>query len=209
MKYALIVIGLVVVWSLWGFFSSRVEQAQYSIVKKTGDYEIRNYAAHIEAQTTVTGEYDTALKEGFRIIAGYIFGGNVQKQGIAMTAPVVERQGDTVQSQKIAMTAPVRVSDQKDVYTVSFVMPSAYTLESLPTPTDNRVKLVSVSPQKLAVLRFSWYRTSARVLRMQNKLMNDLARDGVKTIGRPSYAGYNAPWTPPWLLRNEVAVQVE
>ena len=209
MKYIVILAGLLVVWTLWGYFSSRVEQAQYSVEKKTSDYEIRTYPARIEAQATVAGEYDAALNEGFRIVAGSIFGGNIQKRGIAMTAPVVERTAEAPQSQTIAMTAPVRMSGQSDARTVSFVMPSSYTLESLPTPTDSRVKLVSVAPQKVAVKRFSWYRTTARIIKLQKELLEDLARDGVPVIGQPSYAGYNAPWTPPWLLRNEVAVQVK
>jgi len=209
MKYLLILVALILIWTLWGYFSSRVEQAQYSVIKKTSDYEIREYPAHIEAQTTVQGSYENALNQGFSIVAGYIFGGNVRKQSIAMTAPVAERKVEVSQSEKIAMTAPVTVSDQGDMHTISFVVPSSYTLESLPTPTDARVKLVSVPAQKVAVLGFSWYRNTSRVLSMQKQLMGDLSRDGISTLGQPSYAGYNAPWTPPWLIRNEVLVQIK
>ena len=208
MKYLAILVGLIVIWTLWGHFSSRVEQAQYSVIKNTPDYEIREYPAHIEAQTTVQGSYENAFNQGFSIVAGYIFGGNVKKQSIAMTAPVKEQKMEIPQSEKIAMTAPVTMRNQGEMHTVSFVMPSSYTLETLPTPTDTRVKLVSVPAQKVAVLRFSWYRTTARVLSFQQQLIADLTRDGETVVGQPSYAGYNAPWTPPWLMRNEVLVQV-
>lgn len=190
MKYIFAVLLVCLLWTLWGYLSSRVEQAQYSVIKKTPDYEIRDYAAHIEAQATVQGSYDDALNEGFRIIAGYIFGGNIRKQSIAMTAPVC-------------------VGDQGDMHTVSFVMPGSYTLDSLPIPNDPRVKLVSVPERKVATLRFSWYRTSARTQAMKEKLLADLKKDGVQAAGDPLYAGYNAPWTPPWLIRNEILVVIK
>jgi effector-binding domain-containing protein len=209
MKYLLILLLILIIWTLWGYFSSNVEQARYSVIKKTSDYEIREYSAHIEAQTTVQGSYETALNQGFRIVAGYIFGGNVKKQSIAMTAPVVEKKTAMSQSEKIAMTAPVTVSDSGEMHTISFVMPSSYTLESLPTPNDIRVKLIEIQAQKVATIQFSWYRTTARVLSLQKQLLANLARDGVTVVGQPSYAGYNAPWTPPWLIRNEVLVQIK
>lgn len=209
MKYLVILVLILLLWILWGYFSSRVEQAQYTVIKKMPDYEIREYAEHIEAQTSVQGSYDTALNQGFRIIAGYIFGGNMKKQSMAMTAPVAEQTTTTPPSEKIAMTAPVTVSDQGDMHAISFVMPSSYTLESLPTPIDTRVKLVTVPARKVAALEFSWYRNAARVQSMKEKLVATLEKDGVTIIGVPSYAGYNAPWTPPWLMRNEVLVTVK
>lgn len=209
MKYFYILVVIGVVWTVWGYFSSRVEQARYSVVKKTPDYEIREYPAHIEAQATVQGPYDTALNQGFRIVAGYIFGGNTKKQSIAMTAPVLEKAATISESEKIAMTAPVTVSDSGDPHVISFVMPSSYTIESLPTPDDTRVKLVEIPAQKVAALQFSWYRTTARIMSMQQALLASLARDGVGVVGTPSYAGYSAPWTPPWLLRNEVLVKIK
>jgi len=209
MQYLLVLVVIIAIWSLWSHFSSGVEHAHYSVKKKSRDYEIREYSARIEAQTTVNGSYETALGQGFRIIAGYIFGGNTRQESISMTAPVIAQKMDTTSSEKIAMTAPVTIRDQGDKHTVSFVMPSSYTLESLPTPKDGRVKIVSVKSQKIAALQFSWYRTPARVRDLQKKLLEVLARDGEVVAGQPAYAGYNAPWTPPWLMRNEVLVQVE
>jgi len=196
-------------WTLLSKLSSGVEHAQYSVIQKTSDYEIREYSAHIEAQTTIQGPYENALNRGFGIVASYIFGGNVRKQSIAMTAPVLQRKAEVSQSEKIAMTAPVTVTGQGEEQTISFVMPSSYTLESLPTPTDSRVKLVQVPAQKIAAVQFFGYRTTARVQRLQKQLTENLSRDGIIAVGQPSYAGYNAPWTPPWLMRNEVLVQIQ
>ena len=202
----LIVIIVVAIWSAVGYFSSRVEQAKYTVIKKANGYEIRNYPVHIVAQTTVSGPGGEALNKGFLIVAGYIFGGNVKKQSIAMTAPVIARKDA---SEKIAMTAPVTASKEGDMQVISFGMPSSYNISTLPVPTDPNIKLVEIPEEKVAVMSFSWYRTDSRVQNTGEKLLSLLARDGIKTVGSLSYAGYNAPWTPPWMLRNEVMVQIQ
>ena len=203
----IVILSILIIWSLVGYFTSNAEQAKYSVLKKADGYEIRNYPAHIAAQTVVGGTSvnGDAFNTGFRIIAGYIFGGNVKKESIAMTAPVVA-QGP---SEKIAMTVPVTASAKDNSQAVSFVMPSGYTLATLPTPNDSRIKLVEVPEQKVAALRFSWYRTDIRFEKMRQQLFADLARDNVKTIGTPIFAGYNPPWTPPWMNRNEIMVQIQ
>ena len=197
--------GLGIVWSLWGYFSSNVEQARYTVVRRAPEYEIRKYASHIEAQTTVSGSYSESLSNGFMIVAGYIFGGNEKKEPIAMTAPVTARQQT---SESIAMTAPVLAKNSGDSRIIAFVMPSSYTLKSLPTPKDSRVKLVEVPEKTMAVLRFSWLRNDARILVMEKKLLAALARDNIHVVSSPSFAGYNAPWTPPWMMRHEVLIEV-
>ncbi len=149
------------------------------------------------------------MSTGFRIVAGYIFGGNTKKESIAMTAPVVaQKGGDTKPSESIAMTAPVIATTVGDSETISFGMPRSYTLETLPTPNDPRVKIVMIPLKKYAVMQFSWYRSDARVKQMQEKLLSLLKRDGVVAQESTAYAGYNAPWTPPWMLRNEVLVEI-
>ena len=201
-----IIIGL---WSILGFFSSRVEQADYNVLEIKDGYEIREYPAHIVAQTTVKGSYGESMGNGFRIVAGYIFGGNTKKESIAMTAPVVaQKVGGEKTSENIAMTAPVVATVEGDSQIISFGMPRSYTLETLPTPNDPRVKIVMIPTKKYAVLQFSGYRSDARVKNMQEKLVSALVRDGVATKGNTAYAGYNAPWTPPWMNRNEVLVEI-
>lgn len=199
----------IVLWSAWGFFSSRVEQTDYNVIKTMKDYEIREYPAHIVAQTTVQGSYGESMNNGFSIVAGYIFGGNVKKEGIAMTAPVVVQKESTDNfSEKIAMTAPVTATTDGNSHTISFSMPKSYTLETLPIPNDSRVKIVTIPTKTYAVMQFSWYRSDARVKNMQEKLLSALNRDGITTEGVVAYAGYNAPWTPPWMVRNEVLIEV-
>jgi len=203
----LIIVFLLVLaaWTVWGYLSSRVEQAEYTVKKKANGYEIREYPAHIVAQTTVTGSYEDALQQGFRIVAGYIFGGNRKKEGISMTAPVVEQRS---RGKSIAMTAPVTANIEGESHTIAFGMPRSYTLATLPAPTDSRVKLVEISKKKMAVKRFSLWRTDARVQSKKQELLRALSRDKAVVVGEPQYAGYNAPWTPPWMIRNEVLVEI-
>ena len=81
MKIILIIAGIFVLWSIWGYLGSRVEQAEYSILEKKKGYEIRNYPAHIVAETTISNAtYNNAMNSGFSIVAGYIFGGNTKKE---------------------------------------------------------------------------------------------------------------------------------
>lgn len=199
------IIGIIIIWSAWGYFSSRVENTEYSVLEIRDNYELRLYPEHIVAQTTVKGVYSEALNQGFRIIAGYIFGGNVKRENIAMTAPVVEQ---TSTSESIAITAPVIATVEGESHTVAFGMPRSYTLDTLPTPTDSRVQLVTVPEKKMAAIRFSWMRSEARIQSKKQELMTLLTRDGILTVGEPQYAGYNAPWTPPWMMRNEVLIEI-
>ncbi len=200
------IIGLLVVWSLVGYFSSRVESADYTVLSSQNGYEVRLYPAHIVAQTTVKGSYTEALTQGFRIVAGYIFGGNTKKESISMTSPVIEKSGV---SESIAMTSPVMATVEGESHTISFGMPRSYTLETLPIPTDSRVQIVTISEKKMAVIRFSWFRTDARVQSKKQELLSALKKDSVTAVGEPQYAGYSAPWTPPWMTRSEVLVEIK
>lgn len=205
---AIIVITLL--WSIWGFFGSRVEQTDYKVTRKMNSYEIREYPEHIVAQATVEGSPWESMGNGFRIVAGYIFGWNTTRESIAMTAPVVVQKKDSADVwENIAMTAPVLVTTKDNSQIISFSMPSSYTLKSLPTPTDSRVKIVTVPTKKYAAMRFRWYRSDGRIKNMQEKLLSALHLDGIATQGNISYAGYNAPWTPPWMVRNEVLVEIQ
>ncbi|MEI8337581.1 MAG: heme-binding protein [bacterium] len=199
-------IGIIILWSIWGYFSSRVENAEYSVIESKKKYEVRLYPAHIVAQTTVKGSYKESLNQGFRIVAGYIFGGNTKKESIAMTAPVLEK---STSSESIAMTAPVIATVDGELHIISFGMPISYTLETLPIPTDSRVKIMSIPEKKMAVIRFSWIRTDSIVQLKKQELLDALKKDNVTVIGESQYAGYNAPWTPPWMTRNEILVEIK
>ncbi len=213
---------IVVLWSIWGFFGSRVEQAEYTVVRKNKNYEVRTYPRHIVAQATVSGDYTGAMNSGFSIVAGYIFGGNTKQEKIAMTVPVVEKSGISEKiamtapvvekagiSEKIAMTAPVVVAGDEGSRTISFGMPKGYTLETLPVPNDKRVQIVEIPEKNFAVARFYGYRNSSMIEKATKELKEKLVEDKIEIVGSPSYAGYNAPGTPPWMTRNEVLIEIK
>ncbi|MEI6281002.1 MAG: heme-binding protein [bacterium] len=208
MEIIIILILILILWSVWGYFSSRVEQMEYTVVKKNKYYEVRKYPKHILAQATVSGDFMSGMNSGFSIVASYIFGGNIKRESISMTAPVLSSSAKEVGS-KISMTAPVIIDGGGDTSrTISFGMPRGYTMETLPIPNDKRVKLVEIAEKTFAVVRFSGYRNANKIERISKELKDKLSKDGVESIGSVSYAGYNAPWTPPWMTRNEVLIEI-
>jgi len=223
----IIVVILLIVWTGVSYFFDRsIASPQYSVLEQKNGYEIRQYEPYITAQVEITGTYDEALNQGFSILANYIFGNNTKQTGIDMTAPVIESEkvemtAPVVVSEKLDMTAPVVVSEKLDMTApvveigdeqkriISFVMPFKYTLETLPKPNNPEVKIVPQQARKVAVLRFSWFRSNERVSEKKQELLSLLERDGVVLKNKPEYAGYNAPFNAPWLNRNEIIVEIE
>ena len=182
---------------------SRVEQPDYTIVETIGAIEIRDYAPMIAAETAVQGERTAAIGEGFRRIAGYIFGDNAPREQIAMTAPVQQQKGS-----KIAMTAPVQQQGADGTWTVRFIMPKKWTMETLPAPTDQRVRLVPMPERRFAVIRFSGSAGQETLDARTAELIDYVRARGLTSQGEPMYAFYNPPWTLPFFKRNEVMLEV-
>jgi len=184
-----------------------IEEPAFDTVKSAGDFEVRRYAPMIVAETLVEGELWGASNDGFRVIAGYIFGNNesVTKGGsekIAMTAPVAMEPA----AEKIAMTAPVTTEAAGGRYRMHFVMPSQYTMATLPRPKDDRVKLRELPPQRMAVVKFSGLAGEAKVKEKTEALQAWMKAEGLEAGGAPQLARYDPPWTLPFLRRNEVMV---
>lgn len=196
---ALVILGA----AIWSQTVSNVEQAKYEVVRSQGDFEIRLYPPMIVAEAEVTGERKAAINEGFRIIADYIFGNNISKKNVAMTAPVVQQQ-----SEKIAMTAPVTQEGNRGQWKVRFVMPSSYTMATLPIPSNDVVKLVAMPGKRFAVIRFSGMAGEANLKDHTDELNNFITAKKLNALSPPSYAFYNPPWTLPFLRRNEVMIEV-
>ena len=157
--FGAVIIGLII-WIVGSYAVVwTIEEPAYTVLEKKEGYEIREYAPYIKAEAEVTGTYDEATNQGFRIIADYIFGNNVKKESISMTTPVLESPTHN-EAEKIAMTVPVlETTSDTATRTIAFILPSKYTLETLPTPNNSAVKLTPVSVRKVAVLRYTWYPT--------------------------------------------------
>lgn len=187
----------------WSAMANNVETPDYVVSSKQGDLEIRDYGPNIVAEATVEGERDKAIQRGFSIIADYIFGNNLSSAKVAMTAPVLQQS-----SEKIAMTAPVTQQAQGQSWNVRFVMPSKYTIETLPKPVNPQVALIEVPAKRLAVIRFSGSANRGSLDEQEGRLRTFLAERGLEAINTPQYAFYDAPWTLPFMRRNEIMIEI-
>ena len=208
---ALSIVGVLVIWAVGSHLVVRnIAEPEFVLVERRDGYEIRDYAPYIIAETDVVGSYDEATREGFRIIADYIFGNNTSLQDIAMTAPVLENRTPNTATEKIAMTAPVLSAEKSErLRTVSFVMPPEYTLETLPEPNNPKVTITSVPARRVAVLSFTWYPTAKRIAAKKEALVANLERDGLTIDGAVQVARYNPPLSMPLLLRNEIIIPIK
>lgn len=180
------------------------EEPAYAVVRTVSPaLEIRRYEARIAAETLVAGDEWSARSEGFRRLAGYIFGGNQAAASIAMTAPV-----SVAPSERIAMTAPVATARTPEGWRVRFFMPATYTLATLPRPNDSRVEIVAVPPAVYAVYRYSGSISAEATARAQRELRRLLEGSGYAAEGEVVNWFYDPPWTLPPLRRNEAAVAV-
>jgi hypothetical protein len=180
---------------------SGTEQPPYKVAERFGAIEVRQYGARTAAEITIGDNEVEARSDGFRKLARYIFGGNVSRQSIAMTAPV---------AQQIAMTAPVAQMPADDgAWTIRFFLPEALTVETAPAPLDPAIHVIAVRPAAMAVLRFSGIPRPAVVAIERQRLMNGLRSTSWIEVGEPVTWFYDPPWTLPWLRRNEVAVEVQ
>ncbi len=185
-----------------------IEEPKFKLLEKDKDFELRLYAPKIIAEVLINGTLQESSSKGFRLIADFIFGNNTSQSGkserISMTAPVsVEARAE-----KISMTAPVGVHQASNGWKVYFVMPSQYTLDSLPKPNNPLVNIKEIPEQKFAVIRFSGLVNEEKMRKKLSELEKWLASKKLKSIGQPELARYNPPWTLPFLRRNEVMVEI-
>ena len=182
-----------------------VEKAKYTVLEKENDFEIRQYDSQIVAETFVEGDLEEVGSEGFRRLYGYISGDNQKKQSISMTAPV----GQESDSEKIAMTAPVGQEKKDNRWRITFLMPAEYTVETLPQPTDSRVKLVQDPGRLMAAIRYSGTWSEAGYGKNKALLEEFIEKRGLIKAGEPIWARYDPPFMPWFLRRNEVLIPIE
>ena len=198
--YLTIILGV----SLIGTHAMAVEEPAFKSVLHEGAFEVRDYPALVVAEVTVTGDQKEAASKGFRLLAGYIFGGNTRRQSIAMTAPVAQAP----KSEKIAMTAPVTQIQSAGEWVVRFTMPSGYSMEKLPEPNDPKVHLRALPPTRFAVLQFSGLASKDNVAAKTAELEKLTGTHHLRAIGPASLAQYDPPWTLWFMRRNEVMLPV-
>lgn len=182
-----------------------IKEAAYTVVKKSGIFELRDYAPHVLAETIVDATLEDAGYKAFRRLFDYISGANRSRNSIAMTAPVSQE----AKGEKIAMTAPVGQQPASGQWAVSFMMPASYSLDTLPVPNDEAVMLRQVPARRMAAVRYSGRWSEKKYLRYKERLENWIRQSDFAIIGDPVWARYNPPFTPWFLRRNEVLIPVE
>jgi len=205
MKTLLLIIGTLLMagCSLVGIRTS--EEPQFKVLTEESNIEIRQYGDLLVAETEVVADYEESSKIGFQRLAGYIFGKNASQKEIAMTAPVVREK----ESEKIAMTAPVLQEQADKKWVMSFVLPSAYTLETLPRPLDDNVIIKTVPGKKVASIRYTGFLSEEKFQKKAEQLKNWLIENQYTLLSKPRSAGYDPPWTIPFLRRNEVLIDIQ
>ncbi len=186
------------------------EEPGYAVLSESGAIEYRQYKAYLIAETVVEGaaDFDSAGNEGFRRLFRYIAGGNTGRSKIAMTAPV-SQAAQAEKSEKITMTVPVQQAGSGAGWRIAFMLPRQYTLDTAPVPSDSRFRVVAVPGRIVAVLRYSGRWTESNYVEHRDDLLTSLAEKGIKPSGEPWLARYNAPFSLPFLRRNEVLTEVD
>jgi hypothetical protein len=180
------------------------EEPAYEVTRTMGEVELRRYAPYVVAEVVTTGSAAEAGNKAFPILAGYIFGKNRGEKKLAMTAPVTQ----TAAPVKLAMTAPVMQNAAPGGYLVQFVLPRGVTLDTAPEPVDPRIMLRQVQPMRVAVIRYSGFWSDANYNKHLAQLKETLKTAGIPWSGEPVYSRYNPPFTPWFLRRNEIWLQL-
>ena len=221
------VAGILTIGLTAGSMSMATEEPKFEVTAKDGNSEVRRYAPVIVAETYVEGDMDTATRKGIKLIADYIFGNNhlagsaagntAQKasENIAMTAPVTAEP--VAVSAKIAMTAPVTAEPvaaassmaSASQWRIHFVMPAHYSMQTLPQPNNEAVKLRAMPARTFAVLSYSGFNTASRVQEKTDELALWMKSKNLQAAGAPQLARYDPPWTLPMWRRNEIQMEVK
>jgi len=194
--------------SVAGAFGVRLyEEPAYVVIDRVNDrVEIRRYASRLAAEVALLKAGDGARGKAFQLLFNYISGANRSVTGaakIAMTAPVAI----IIDSERVRMTVPVESEQTDGLMRMRFFLPERYATETAPLPLDKRVQLISIPARTIATLRYSG--SGKDFAERQSALMTALAETRWRPIGQPYTLYYDAPFTPPFLRRNEAAVGVE
>jgi len=179
-----------------------IEEAEYRVLEREGQFEIREYAEHIVAETISGKSFEEAGSVAFKRLFRYISGDNESRRKIAMTAPVSQRTA----GEKIAMTAPVSQRRSDSDWAVSFMMPSSYTIDTLPVPSNPEIKIRTVPAHIAGAVQYSGFWSEKNYLENKSRLEAWIEKKKFIKDGNAVWARYNAPFTPWFLRRNEILI---
>lgn len=210
MPRSLLVLGLILFQAGCSVVGIRsTAEPDYSVLQKDELFEVREYESLIVAETLVEADFDGAGNIAFKRLFGYISGDNEAATKIDMTAPVMALDENDDSGEKISMTAPVTSQETALGWRFAFVLPSSFTLENAPMPGNPEVSLAQVPARKVAVVSFSGSLNEVNYDENLKLLQQWMLQNQLKANSLPRVAGYDPPWTLPFLRRNEVMIDIQ
>ena len=198
-----LLLSLAMLWS--GDFSLAYEEPAYRVIKTYPAFELRQYDAYVVAETQVAGAFDDVGSQAFRKLFRYISADKRPQGKIAMTTPVIQQPIAADENPGDDGSAP---ADTGTSYRFAFVMPAEYALDDLPKPDNLTIQLSSIPARVMAARRYSGTWSEERYRKNQQQLLEAVQAAGLKTLGTPIFARYNAPFSLWFLRRNEVLIEV-
>jgi hypothetical protein len=167
------------------------ESAEYSVLRSEGSFEVREYPDLMVAATRT--QFDSQGSDGsFMRLFRYISGANDQKQKIAMTTPVF-----------------MESANQGALDQMSFVLPKTVAEQRVPAPSSTEVQIRERAAGRFAAVRFSGRIDAELFSESEAKLRNWMSAQGLVGDGDAEFAGYDPPWTPGLLRRNEILIRLQ
>jgi len=162
---------------------------QYKIMHVEKDFEIRFYPSVAMATiTSAAKSYKELGSNGFKKLAGFIFGENESRLQIAMTSPV-----------------HMHINDKASA--MSFVMPAQYNKHNIPKPLNREVVISNSLDEYVAVVQFGGFATDKEIALNTKKLENALNANSLSWYGNFRFLGYNSPYQL-FGRRNEIIVSI-
>jgi effector-binding domain-containing protein len=192
------------------FFNTAMatEEPEFKLISEEGEFQIREYEPKIIAQVEVEGDFDEASSRGFKVLADYIFGNYLldgASKKISMTTPVEM----SPLAENLLMTSSVMDDQVNNKWSINFVMPQEFSLDTLPKPNNSQVNIIEVPKEKYAVIVFSGLVRESSYAEKAELLSNYLEENSFKQQGAIKIARYNPPWTLPFFRRNELMVRID
>lgn len=171
--------------------AGELEEPKYDLICNFGSFETRLYYDTIQARVNTNGNSRDSISNGFRTIAGYIFGSNNS-------------------GEKIAMTAPVHMWNEEEMTKMAFTMPSEHELSELPIPNNSSIELVKVAGRLTAAMKFSGFASQKKTRRLAQNLLKLISKNKLEPTSSHILAIYDNPWTTlPFLRRNEILIPIK
>ena len=184
------------------------EEPEFKLILEEGEFQISEYEPKIIAQVEIDGDFEEVSSKGFKLLADYIFGNNIwegDSQKISMTAPVEM----SPLAENLLMTSSIMDDDINNKWSINFVMPKEYTLDTLPMPNNSEVKIIKVPSENYAVIVFSGLVRESSYAEKSELLSNYIKANNCMAQGTIKIARYNPPWTLPFFRRNELMVKID